>query len=185
MVHLGDPKEVADRYLEINFGRDPDALGAADGRGGDGDARVLDVWVSDAEGKRLPAVPQGHQALLNALVDFRVAVEDPLVSIDVHDEDHNTVFVASTLPQLEHSGRFSAGEQVQFSFAFDNVLALGRYSPVVNLAHRGSGLDVIDRYERGFSFLVTGSTERRGSVELPIEVSIERVAAPVSERVGA
>ena len=40
MVHLGDPQEVADRYLEINFGRDPDAAGRAGSRGGDGDARV-------------------------------------------------------------------------------------------------------------------------------------------------
>ena len=27
MVHLGEPHEVADRYLEINFGRDPEAAG--------------------------------------------------------------------------------------------------------------------------------------------------------------
>ena len=44
-----------------------------------------------------------------------------------------------------------------FSFTFDNVLAPGRYSPVFQLAHRGSGLDVIDRFEGSFSFVVTGS----------------------------
>ena len=27
MIHLGEPHEVADRYLEINFGRDPEAAG--------------------------------------------------------------------------------------------------------------------------------------------------------------
>ena len=57
-----------------------------------------------------------------------------------------------------------------FSFTFDNVLAPGRYSPVVNLAHRGSGLDVMDRFERGFSFVVTGSLaigrDRRPAVDV-------------------
>ncbi len=46
MVHIGEPHEVADRYLEINFGRDPQAAGAtADGRGGDGEARIVEAWV--------------------------------------------------------------------------------------------------------------------------------------------
>ncbi len=44
-----------------------------------------------------------------------------------------------------------------FSFTFDNVLAPGRYNPVIELAHRGSGLDVMDRFESGFSFVVTGA----------------------------
>ena len=44
-----------------------------------------------------------------------------------------------------------------FSFTFENVLAPGRYSPMFTLAHRGSGLDVIDRFEGSFSFVVTGA----------------------------
>ena len=40
MVHLGEPHEVADRYLEINFGARPARRrGAGDERGGDGEAR--------------------------------------------------------------------------------------------------------------------------------------------------
>ena len=47
MVHMGEPQEVAERYLEINFGRDPEALNEGERHGGDGDARVVDVWVED------------------------------------------------------------------------------------------------------------------------------------------
>ncbi len=40
-VYMGEPHEVADRYLELNFGRDPEADGvASDGHTGDGEARV-------------------------------------------------------------------------------------------------------------------------------------------------
>jgi ABC-type Fe3+/spermidine/putrescine transport system ATPase subunit len=185
MVHLGEPKDVADRYLEINFGRDPDTPSATGARTGDGDARVVEVWVEDAEGQRLHAVPQGQRITLRVRVDFLVDVEDPQASVYVHNEDQKAVLVTSSWVQHEASGRFSAGERAQFSFSFENVLAPGRYSPVVNLAHRGSGLDVMDRYERAFSFLVTATVAQGGIVDLPTEVAIERVDSAIAEEIGA
>jgi ABC-type polysaccharide/polyol phosphate transport system ATPase subunit len=185
MVHIGEPAEVADRYLEINFGRDPEALTEVGGRGGDGDARVMEVWVEDEEGSRLPAIPQGQRITLRALVHFMVDVEDPQAAVHIHNEDQKAVLVASSWVQHEHSGRFYAGEQVLFSFSFENVLAPGRYSPVINLAHRGSGLDVMDRFERGFSFLVSATAAMGGIVDLPTEVAIERVAPSVAQEIKA
>jgi ABC-type polysaccharide/polyol phosphate transport system ATPase subunit len=174
-VLIGDPQEVGDRYLELNFGRDqPDAGPAEDERRGDGDARVVEVWVEDRDGVRLPAVPQGQLITLRARVAFMVDVEDPQASVYMHNEDHQAVLVASTVLDRERTGRFSAGEQALFSFAFQNILAPGRYSPVLNLAHRGSGLDVIDRYESAFSFVVTGSSALGGVVDVPVEVSVTR-----------
>jgi hypothetical protein len=95
------------------------------------------------------------------------------------------VFVASTELERERTGAFAAGEEVVFSFGFDNVLSPGRYSPVVQLAHLGFGMDVMDRFEGSFSFVVTGSSALGGMVDLPIRLGIERgttavVAEPVS-----
>jgi ABC-type polysaccharide/polyol phosphate transport system ATPase subunit len=178
MVHLGEPKEVADQYLEINFGRDPEALWQGE-HAGDGDARVLEVWVENEQEQRVVAVPQGQRITLRVVVHFLVSVEDPQCSVYVHNEDHKAVLVASSWVQHERTGSFGAGETVQFSFSFDNVLAPGRYSPVINLAHRGSGLDVIDRFDRGFSFLVSADVAQGGVVDLPTEVAIERVQSGV------
>src|SRR5580700_3883650 len=50
MVHIGDTAEVADRYLELNFSRQPELPEGVDGLQGDGDARVLEVWLEDEEG---------------------------------------------------------------------------------------------------------------------------------------
>ncbi len=172
-VYLGDPQEVGDRYLELNFGRDPTASGAVQGRG-DGDARVLEAWVEDDQGQRQPAVPQGRRMTLRARVSFMVEVEDPQASVYVHNDEHKAVLVASTVYEHERSGRFRSGEEAVFSFTFDNVLAPGRYSPVVNLAHRGSGLDVIDRFEGGFTFVVTAPAALGGIVDLPVAVRVER-----------
>jgi ABC-type polysaccharide/polyol phosphate transport system ATPase subunit len=177
-VHLGEPHEVADRYLELNFGRDPDAIqtAGADGqRSGDGEARVVEVWVQDGHGERNGVVLQGERMSLHAKVKFMVPVDDPAASLYILNDEHKTIAVATTEAVREHSGSFSAGDEVVFSFAFDNVLAPGRYTPMVNLAHRGYGLDVIDRFEGGFSFLVTATAPQGGLVDLPMDVAITRV----------
>ena len=48
-VYLGEPHEVADRYLEINFGRDPQAWerGRRGRAAGDGEARIAEVWMEN------------------------------------------------------------------------------------------------------------------------------------------
>jgi len=185
VVHLGEPHEVADRYLEINFGRDPEAAGAAEDRGGDGEARVLEAWIEDEHGVRQTSLPQGQQITLRALVNFTVDVEDPVASLYVLNEDHVAVVVATTAQENERSGRYAAGENAQFSFSFENVLAPGRYNPLFTLAHRGTGLDLMDRFEGAFSFVVTGPGALGGLVDIPVDVSAVRNPSAPSQKVGA
>jgi ABC-type polysaccharide/polyol phosphate transport system ATPase subunit len=175
-VFLGDPEEVADRYLEINFGRDPQAeAAAAEERDGDGEARVVEAWVEDQDGERRAAVLQGYRMTLNARVRFLVDVIDPAASLYVLNEEHKAVLVATTANDSEQSGRFAAGDEVVFSFTFDNVLAPGRYSPMFTIAHRGSGLDLLDRFHGEFTFVVTASQPLGGLVDLPVQVGIRRI----------
>jgi len=177
VVHLGEPHEVADRYLEINFGRDPaGAESGEDSRGGDGEARVLEAWVEDERGERQASLPQGSELTLNALVRFNVDVEDPVASVYVLNEEHVAIVVATSMRENERSGRFDAGEEVRFSFSFENVLAPGRYNPLFTMAHRGTGLDLMDRLEGAFSFVVTGPEAMGGLIDLPVEVSVARAS---------
>jgi ABC-type Fe3+/spermidine/putrescine transport system ATPase subunit len=177
-IYLGDPSEVADRYLEINFGR-TETASVTDGDDGDrlgsGDARVMEVWVADEAGNRLDRVPQHHRVVLAARVRFNVDVEDPACSIYVHNDEHKAVLVLSTTYENEHTGHFRAGEEAVFSFGFDNILAPGRFNPVVWLSHRGEGLDVMDRYEGSFSFVVTGPLALGGLVDVPLTAEVTRV----------
>ncbi len=171
-VHLGAPHEIADRYLELNFGRTPDAAAAGDGHTGDGQARVLDVWVEGPDGAPLASVPQHQRVTLKARVAFAVAVTDPAAGVEIYNDEHRAVLVATTEIDNERSGQFHAGQEVVVSFSFDNVLAPGRYAPVFQVTHRGSGLDVIDRYEGSFSFVVTGPGAMGGLVDLPVQSEI-------------
>jgi ABC-type polysaccharide/polyol phosphate transport system ATPase subunit len=185
-VYMGEPHEVADRYLELNFGRDPTPDGAsADGHTGGGEARVAEVWLENEVGRRLSSVPQHQRVTLNARVVFMVDVTDPVASVFVYNQEHAAVVVATTWMDNERIGDFEVGEEVVFSFTFDNVLAPGRYSPVFQLAHRGFGLDVIDRFEGSFSFVVTGPGALGGLVDLPVRSAVRRVSSPLTERTRA
>jgi ABC-type polysaccharide/polyol phosphate transport system ATPase subunit len=185
-VYLGEPHEVADRYLELNFGRNPESMGAAtDGHTGDGQARIVEVWLENQIGQRLSNVPQHDRVTLKARVSFRVDVTDPSASVYIYNEEHRAVAIATTWVDNERTGEFDAGEEVEIAFSFDNVLAPGRYTPVFQLAHRGSGLDMIDRFEGGFSFVVTGPGALGGLVDLPVTSTVSRVSATVAQRTRA
>jgi ABC-type multidrug transport system ATPase subunit len=183
-VYIGEPHEVADRYLEINFGREPETAVVDPERSGDGEARVVEVWISDEAGQRLSSVPQGTRATLNARVEFRVSVSDPAATLYVLNEEHKAMFVATTETDNERSGSFSAGDEVVFSFAFDNVLGPGRYSPMITLSHLGFGMDVMDRFEGSFSFVVTGVDPLGGLIDLPVRVGIQRTSSALARDLG-
>jgi ABC-type polysaccharide/polyol phosphate transport system ATPase subunit len=184
-VLLGDPYEVADRYLEINFGRDRAASRADDDRSGDGEARVIEAWVENEAGERLTSAPQGSRVRLRARVAFMVDVEDPQSSVYIHNSEHQAVIVVSSTVSNERTGHFRAGDEAVFSFSFENVLAPGRYNPVFNLAHHGFGLDTIDRFEGAFSFVVTGSAALGGLVDVPVEFGISRSDSPLAQGTSA
>ncbi|MGA2013508.1 MAG: ABC transporter ATP-binding protein [Solirubrobacteraceae bacterium] len=185
-VYLGDPHEVAERYLALNFVREaesPEVAGQGPGHSGDGEARVAEVWLESESGERLSSVPQHQPVTLDARVLFMVDVVDPAASVYVYNDEHAAVVVATTAIENERSGHFGAGEEVVFSFTFDNILSPGRYTPIFQLAHRGSGLAVIDRFEGGFSFVVTGPGALGGMVDLPVRASITRTGSPSADAV--
>ena len=76
VVSIGDPRDVADRYLEIAFGRE---VGYEDkdvghARMGDGTARVVDAWLGDefAERRAVALRPDYPEAWFN-LANVRLA----------------------------------------------------------------------------------------------------------------
>ncbi len=185
MVTIGDPRDVADRYLEIAFGREvgyEDAdVGSA--RMGDGAARVSDVWLGDDRHDRRAVAPQSEPLTLKVLVEFNTDVRDPAVSMALLNEQRQPVVVATTTQDHEETGGFHAGEQAIFAFSFHNMLAPGRYHPNLTITHRGDGLDVIDRFAGGLSFVVSGLSASGGMVEIPVETDVTRVGGARADEI--
>jgi ABC-type polysaccharide/polyol phosphate transport system ATPase subunit len=176
VITVGDPREVADRYLEIAFGRavgyDDPEVGTA--RMGDGKARVIDVWLGDEFAERRAVAPQSEPMALKALVRFNTDVTDPAVSLTLLNDQRQAVVVATTTQDREDTGGFQEGEHAVFAFSFHNMLAPGRYHTIITISHRGDGLDVIDRFAGGLSFVVSGLAASGGMVEIPVETEVSR-----------
>jgi ABC-type sugar transport system ATPase subunit len=187
IVGIGDPREVADRYLEFAFGRkvgyqDPD-VGSA--RMGDGAARVTDVWLGEDPSENRGVAPQSEALTLKAMVEFNSNVRDPAVSVTLLNEHRQPVVVATTESDLDATVDFKAGERAVFAFSFHNMLAPGRYHTILTIARRGEGLDVIDRYTGGLSFVVSGLAASGGMVEIPVETELSRLGpAPEPQPAG-
>jgi ABC-type polysaccharide/polyol phosphate transport system ATPase subunit len=183
-VALGAPRDIADRYLELNFDREAtDESPSCDGDEqlaaeftGSHEARIRDAWIENQAGERLNAIAQGHRLLFKASVAFEAAVEDPAFSVELEDDWGTKMFVATSSVEHERSGRFLAGEEVVFTVEFDNYLAPGKYYPTVNVSRRGSGLDIIHRRRRISTITVFGSTAKGGIVDFPHHVRLQRSA---------
>jgi ABC-type polysaccharide/polyol phosphate transport system ATPase subunit len=176
MVTIGNPDDIADRYLELSFGRDVDYedFEVATPRMGDGTARVSEVWIGDDRAERRTIAPQSEALTLNVLVKFNSHVLNPAVSVTLINEQPHAGVGATPTDDHEESGGFQEGELAVFSFSMHNMLAPGRYHPIVTITHRGDGLDVIDRFTREMSFVVTGLSASGGMIEIPVETNVSR-----------
>jgi ABC-type polysaccharide/polyol phosphate transport system ATPase subunit len=178
VIEIGEPKEVADRYLQLNFegGGAESGDGFGGERAGNGAARVVEAWMQDEAGARQSALPQGGPCSFRASVRFERAVEDPVFAVAFVNAQRQNVFVASSAMSGERSGRFEAGETAEFGVSFENALAPGRYA-VSTLVSRPDG-EMMDRWEGIFTFVVTGARAAGGLVDLAHDFDVRRTAAP-------
>ena len=214
MVELGDPEAVGSRYMELNFSEhareaqrvaaegdsengadatraaEPARDGSAEAeaeqgaRYGDASAEILEAWFESVRAERVDVLETGHPCTFVARVRFTEEVENPLFGINVQNGRRDHLLSASNLWNEERSGTFSAGDEVTFRIQFQNVFAPDRYyiTPAV-ARHSGAW---IDRRERMFSVVVTGTRAPDALLDLPYEVTIERGAQArgVMETVG-
>ncbi|MDQ6914832.1 MAG: Wzt carbohydrate-binding domain-containing protein, partial [Actinomycetota bacterium] len=173
LVDIGDPTEVAAKYVELNFRGEAGAAGAGD-RGGDGGARIEDAWVDDAAGERKTVLMQGEHCTVRSRVRFHAAVEDPEFRLAWINQDRQNHFVVSSAVDGEATGRFEPGDEAEVAVAFDNSLGPGRYFLSMVVARPGGGQDMLDRWEQMFSVVVVGPRAAGGLVDLPHRLTVQR-----------
>ena len=120
---------------------------------------MTDAWIEDEHGARQGALTQGLPCSFRAAVRFEQALDDPEFAVALVNAQHQNVFVANSSSRGEQSGRFEAGEAVDFTVSFENALAPGRYAVSTLISHPGGR--IADRWENIFSFVVTGAGSGR------------------------
>ncbi len=177
---IGDPRSVGDRYLELNFTQQSDRAREQGARAGNGRARVVDGWIEDHQGVRHDHLMSGTHNTFHVVVEFHETVEDPSITIAFPNDHGQNVFILSTILDNDRTGTFRAGDRARFAVRFENLLAPGRYEPLVNVAQRGAGHELIDRWEKQLSVVVVGLRPTGGLVDVPCAWQIDGAAHDLS-----
>jgi hypothetical protein len=180
LVDLGDPEEVADSYLALNFG---DRVERVDiegdqGREGDGSAEILDAWFEDADGRRIEAIAQGTPVTFCATGRFDKPVQNPEWAVMFEDADRHPLFGTGTVWAGIASEPRRPGDTSTIRVDFEVPFAPGRIYATLSISHRGSGHALIDLRKRFRSAVVTGSHHSGGMVMTPHDVSLSIDRAP-------
>lgn len=187
IVHAGEPHEVANHYLELNFDQAPGAPGGiserSSRRGSEG--RVAEVWIEDESGKRVTTVAQGGRITVKVVVRANVEIKDPVVGVHVINDTHAVMLSAIHASADPSDLRLGAGEEAVYAFSFQAVFAPRRYSLTVTFAHPGTGLDTIDRVDDALTLVVTSVTATGGLIDLPVDVEVSRAHDPAGARMEA
>jgi ABC-type polysaccharide/polyol phosphate transport system ATPase subunit len=184
MKVMGRPSEVADNYMEINFGREAGSAGEGGERYGDRSAEIVEAWFEDEHGERQTALPQGRACTFRSRVVFNQPAEHPAFAVLLENEAGQPLFATSTDWASHQTGTYAAGDEAVFSVAFENAFAPGRVfaSPWVM---RRQSQNLIDRRPRMASIVVTGTHVSGGVVDLPHDVSLERAGETLTARASS
>jgi ABC-type polysaccharide/polyol phosphate transport system ATPase subunit len=164
MVEIGDPGEVARRYLQLNFEkghefREGDVTAVADG------IRLLDVWLEDPDGGRITNVEQGRQIRVRAVLEAQRELPDPQFGFVVASADD--AYVHHFRTALSDSGEtdgLAPGQRVQVSVDVENLLSPGRYYLHQGVARTRNSNDVALWAPQVLGFVVFGDQDSAGIV---------------------
>jgi ABC-type polysaccharide/polyol phosphate transport system ATPase subunit len=179
VVDIGEPSRIANEYLDVNFQQErtaqpDDESEDAGNRFGDRRAEIIESWFEDEHGERATQLRSGARCAFAARVRFNEALEDPLFGFVLQNSQRTTVFQASTLEEGRATGRFAAGDEIEFRIAFENVFSPDRYYATPAVAKGGAMIQWIDRRERHSGVLVSGTRETDAVVDIPFEIAISR-----------
>jgi len=176
---LGDPREVAASYVDMNLDRDSGDPAAPGARTGDGSAELTEAWWENEAGERMSALRQGRPCSFKVRVRFHRRVEDPAIAVVFENEALHPLMATSTDWAGYRTGEFERGDEAIFAVSFDMAFAPGRVYASPWVVHRG-GHRLMDRVAQLSTVVITGSHRSGGLVDLPHDVRLdsgERVVA--------
>jgi ABC-type polysaccharide/polyol phosphate transport system ATPase subunit len=166
LVQVGDPGEVARRYLGLNFeqGFEP-ASGDFTNVTGDG-VRLLDIWLEDEQGGRITNVQQGDQIRVRALLEAQQELAEPDFGFVVANA--NDVYAHEFVGSLSNSSsapsRLAPGQRVTVSLDVENRLAPGRWFFHLGAGRTRSGTYLALWVPQALGFVAFGGEQSIGVV---------------------
>ncbi|MFL5782711.1 MAG: ABC transporter ATP-binding protein [Thermoleophilaceae bacterium] len=181
---IGKPDEIADGYVEINFGREVESQADGEQRYGDRSAEIVEAWFEDDHGERQTALQQGRPCTFRMRVVFHRPAEHPAFAVLFESEARHPLFATSTDWAGEETGVYGPGDEAMFSVAFENHFSPGRLFASPWVVRRNSQ-NLLDRRPRVASIVTTGGHGSGGLVDLEHDVTLERAGEVMSARASA
>jgi ABC-type polysaccharide/polyol phosphate transport system ATPase subunit len=172
IVEIGDPGQVARRYLRLNFEQRFEERVPSDedpsvySRG----VRLLEAWVENGDGERVTSVEQGSPIRLRARLHADADVPEPLFGFVIASAQD--VSVHEFLTTLPDRGSLRAGERVTVEAQVENRLAPGRYYLHLGVARNGNRGDAALYAPHALDFIVFGDEESAGIVAADAEMRV-------------
>jgi len=183
----GTPDEVAERYFDLNFTGGLTAPGSARGEESSAGARITDVWLEDATGRRVRGFAHDSRIRLAALVEAEDEIEGPGFGFQIRSPE-GAPLVGTPAPALRIGGRsdrLAAGEQVIVRATIANPFTPGNYLVNCSLSQRGNAFDVVDQRNPATEIVIWGLRRAAGYVELDWDLDVERGPAATASREAA
>jgi lipopolysaccharide transport system ATP-binding protein len=174
----GDPGEVLEKY-RAHVGRRIRELGAAGCallapplRRGDGRARLLAVETLDAQGNPTMAWSSGEPAFVRVTVQYRDAVDDPVVGMMIRTRIGFEVYGTNTELEKVKLGPCQAGEILRVTFSFRCDLCPREYT-LTAASHDPDGT-LHEWLEDAVAFVGADSRHTAGVACLRATVTVDR-----------
>lgn len=170
---IGNPAEVARAYLSENF---RNLVSDTRTEPGGEQVRLLDAWMSDAQGRRLDAIAFGDAMRLHVSLQAVSPIRSPGISMWISNEDGVRVFAAGARENDDALSDFEAGEHVEFSIEAENPLSAGRYYLGCSVVRGTAGLEVLLNNDRAVGIVSYGA-EMHGLVGIDHVARLTRTQA--------
>jgi ABC-type polysaccharide/polyol phosphate transport system ATPase subunit len=178
---IGKPNEIADGYVEMNFGRGVGTEEGGEPRYGDRSAEIVEAWFEDEHGEPQSVLPQGRPCTFRMRVRFNRPAEHPAFAVLFESEARHPLFATSTDWASTQTGQYKPGDEAVFSVSFENRFAPGRLFASPWVVRRDSQ-NLIDRRPQMTSVVMTGTRKSGGLVDLAHDVALERAGEVLSAR---
>jgi ABC-type polysaccharide/polyol phosphate transport system ATPase subunit len=172
-VAIGEPDEIAEQYLAMNFARYEATRTTVD----DGPVRagqlasIREVWFEDEFGQVAEYLTQGRRAVFKARVEVREDVEELGFRLEIDNDNGLRAFGTATLDDQRRA--FRAGEVALLTLEFQNDLVPGWRYHVSLEVEWGAERRSIERRERIASMVVTGARLTLDDQTLEHELTLE------------
>ncbi len=177
---IGDPTEVGDQYLRLNFERSGGAAGGETMVETE-EVRLREIWTESPSGARGAAIEQGEGLVVGVELDVlsdlpQASVGFLLANVDgLGISQFGTLLDSSPGPQI-----VPAGSRVTVRARMDSPLVAGRYFLHLGVSRGGKGAGTALYVHNAVDFVVFGGREQSGgmvAIENEFEVEVEEGGA--------